>query len=123
MKRILVVDDDKPILELLRFELASRHFDVLTAQNESEFRKLAGGSPDLIILDIWLGNTNGVFIYNDLLSQGLLDGRVPVIFITALMQDKPPVHAQDGRTYAFFCKPFDTDEIVEEIHHLFDFPM
>lgn len=116
-KRILVVDDDKAILELLRHKLLRQGYDVTTAKNEEEFRgNIVLSKPNLILLDIWLKNKSGADIYNDLLRSGF-DRDVPVIFITAL-DDIPPKHAPPGGKYALYCKPFNFDELTKEIEEL-----
>ncbi len=113
---ILVVDDDKKILKMLEFHLVSEGFDVVTAKNGDEFRlKALSEKPRLIILDIMLGTENGALIYNELLLSGL-DRQIPVIFLTALAEDRPPSPAGPGHTYALYSKPFDSDKLVREIH-------
>lgn len=118
-KKILVVDDEKPIRELLRHKLSVQGFEVLTAKNEKEFRDHAfEQKPDLIILDIWLKDRIGTEIYNDLLNLGL-DAAVPVIFITALVEDYPKGRSNsmdEGRKkYVLYSKPFDFEKLVKEI--------
>ena len=70
-KKILVVDDESSVLELLRIKLVKRGFDVITAKNEEEFFDSAFKEKlGLIILDIWLGDEgNGTKLYDDALVQ------------------------------------------------------
>ena len=114
-KKILIVDDDWAILELLKVTLSSAGYEVWVAQNDSEFRhEVLSRQPDMIILDIMLGEKDGVRVYDQLLIEGL-DARIPVIFLSVLAQDiqqKPP---QAGRTYALIAKPFDPEKLVQEI--------
>ena len=122
MCRILVIDDDKSVLNLLKYRLGVEGFDVVTAQNDEEFRTLAfEQKPDLIILDIWLGNKNGAFIYDSLLAKGF-DHRVPVIFLTALAQDRPEAQPSSppasGRKVMLRSKPFDPDALIKDIQTL-----
>ena len=115
---ILLVDDDRTILRLLEFELMSEGFNVVTARNGEEFRsKALSGKPSLIVLDIMLGTENGALIYNELLLNGL-DRQIPVIFLTALAEDRPSSPASPGHTYALYSKPFDSERLVREIHAL-----
>lgn len=121
-KKILVVDDEKPIRELLRYKLSGQGFEVITAKNEKEFRSHAfEQKPDLIILDIWLKDKIGTDIYNDLLNLGL-DAAVPVVFITALVQDYPKGSSDSIDTsrkkYVLYSKPFDFEKLVKEINCL-----
>ncbi len=114
-QKILVVDDDPPILELLKFDLMSEGFNVVTAKNEMEFRNAVDNErPALIILDIMLGDKNGALIYNELLGKGL-QRSTPVIFLSALASDQTPAPAAPGRSYALLGKPYDSEELIKEI--------
>ncbi len=116
--KILVVDDEPDILELLKEWLLLEGYDVFLAQNCHEFNRLAFTTkPDLIILDIMLGRENGVSVYNRLINQGF-DRNTPVIFITGLAHDRPESPAAPGRTYALRLKPFNPYEIVKDIRCL-----
>ena len=116
-KRILVVDDEKPILELLRAKLTKQGFDVITASNEKEFfEHVFKDQPHLIILDIWLGNEGGgTRLYDDALDGGF-NPAIPVIFISALVDaGVPPKRASVGGRYALYGKPCDFDVLLEDI--------
>ena len=118
-KKILVVDDEKPIRELLRHKLSMCGFDVETAKNGKEFSDNAlAHKPDLIILDIWLKNKMGTDFYYHLLENGF-DPKVPVIFITALVEGYPKnTTGVSGRKCALYSKPFDFEKLLDEIHGL-----
>ena len=118
-QRILVVDDEKLIRELLRHKLSALGFEVVTAKNAKEFSECAfARKPDLIILDIWLQNRMGPDVHHELLGAGF-DGEVPVIFITALIEGEPKSGQMlPGKKYALHSKPFDFEKLVPEIHHL-----
>ena len=118
-QRILVVDDEKPIRELLRHKLSVLGFEVVTAKNAKEFSDYAlMQKPDLIILDIWLKDKMGHDVYNELLRTGF-DKEVPVIFITALIQGEPrSPQMLPGKKYALYSKPFDFEKLAAEIQHL-----
>lgn len=116
--KILIVDDDAPILELLKFDLLSEGFEVITAKNEAEFRAAVENHHfSLIILDIMLGDKNGPLIYNELLGKGLKRS-TPIIFLSALASDQTPVPAGHGRSYALHGKPFDSEELITEIRQM-----
>lgn len=116
--KVLVVDDDPEILELLEITLTSFGFEADLAQNADEFRRKAWVShPDIIILDIMLGEDNGPEIYDKLLALGL-NPEIPIIFLSALASDRPMVTPQEGRRYSLLGKPFDPEKLVAEISHL-----
>jgi len=116
-RKILVVDDEWAILELLRIKLTKKGFDVSTARNEKEFFERAfKDKPDLIILDIWLGNEGGgTKLYDEALDDGF-DPEVPVIFMSALVEEgTPPKRASKGGRFALYGKPFDFNLMLEDI--------
>ena len=119
-RRILVVDDEHSILELLRYKLSNQGFEVVTAANAWEFWcEALTIKPDLIILDIWLKGRLGTEVYNELLLNGL-DSNIPIIFITALLEDCSPSHARPGVKYALYGKPFDFDELTKGVNCLLE---
>ena len=116
--RILVVDDEWSMQELLKNTLSLSGFDVLIAGNDVEFREQAfSQKPDVIILDLMLGDKDGTKVYNRLLAEGL-DASIPVIFLSALAQDRPPTPPRPDRKYALIGKPFDTEELVHQLGEL-----
>lgn len=116
--RILVVDDEWSIQELLKQALLLSGFDVLLASNDIEFREQAfTQKPDVIILDLMLGDKDGAQIYNRLLSEGL-DPNIHVVFLSALAQDRPPTPPRADRKYALIGKPFDPEELVQQLNEL-----
>lgn len=113
--RILVVDDEWSMRELLSNVLKLNGFDVLLAKDGEELRQLAFKENfDLLILDIMLGNENGTDIYSDLISNGF--GReIPVVFISALAEDRPPVFPTPEKKFSLVGKPFDPASLVNNI--------
>jgi DNA-binding response OmpR family regulator len=117
--KILVVDDEKPIRELLRHKLSIAGFEVITAKDDKEFSSIAERQkPDLIILDIWLRDRIGTDVYNNLLQNGVLNTETPVIFITALVEGHPKKDTSitDGRKYVLYSKPFNFEKLLSEIN-------
>ncbi len=113
--KILVVDDEWAMQELLRNVLSLSGYDVSVAGNDVEFREQAFScKPDLIILDLMLGNKDGSQVYNQLLAEGL-DSGIPVVFLSALAQDRPPTPPRPHRKYSLIGKPFDPDELVRQL--------
>lgn len=117
-KTILIVEDDWPMLELLKMKLAGAGYLVKSATTGNEFFNIAFQTkPHLLILDLWLPDGIGTNFYENLLRSGF-DSSVPVIFISALASDQAPKKAVSGGRYALFGKPFDCDELLEEIRTL-----
>ena len=114
--RILVVDDDFMIRELLKLKLSKRGFEVATAGNEKEFwDKTFAAKPDLIILDILLKNKSGADSYRNLVDFIGLDPDIPVIFVTGLLDQRSVSHGPAGANYTVLAKPIDFEDLLNEI--------
>lgn len=119
MERILIVDDEPDILELLKDTFACSRFEVVTACNAEEFREqIQQRRFDAIILDIVLGDHDGTILYNRFVDEEGLDPRIPVIFLSALAGDKPSHLPQRGRVYLLIGKPFEPDKLVQQVEKL-----
>jgi two-component system OmpR family response regulator len=111
--RLLVVDDEATIAELLSGCLRFAGFDVLTAASGAEaMRAAAAEPPDLILLDVMLPDHDGFDVIRRIRSGGL---RVPVIFLTARdeVHDRVTGLALGGDDYV--TKPFALDEVMARI--------
>lgn len=116
--RVLVVDDEFSMLELLRNSLTLSGYEVFLADSAEDFREKAfASSPDIIILDIMLGHDDGTVVYHELLNSGL-SRDIPVVFLSALAQDRPPQYPQPDRKFALIGKPFDPEKLVAELEKL-----
>ena len=116
--KILIVDDDPDVVDVLTDLLSLSGFEVLVAQTAEQFLRVAfSQKPRVIVLDIMLGRENGPLVYHDLLSKGF-DRNIPVIFLSALATDQTPTFPKHGGTYALVGKPFDSDRLVREIENL-----
>ena len=115
-KKILIVDDEKDLLELLAERFDDLHeYEISVASSGAEFRNsVLHQKPDLIILDIMLGDSNGAILYDELCAEGL-DDQIPVIFLSALNEGHPNEHARPGRRYSLMTKPFIFEELFAEI--------
>src|SRR3954470_20820701 len=96
---ILVVDDEQSMQELLSDVLKVSGFDVSVASDSHEFKDMVfARKPDAIILDIVLGDKDGIQTYDELVKEGL-DQKIPVIFLSALAKDCRPAYPEPGRHY------------------------
>lgn len=114
MKKILVIDDEAELLELLSFRLSVNKFEVVTAKNKEEALRAIEKKPDLIILDIMMPDDGqGYEIFSDIrLYEGTKN--VPVIFLSRRVEDRDRV-LEMGGSY-FISKPYDGKDLVEKIH-------
>jgi two-component system, OmpR family, response regulator len=111
--RLLVVDDEPTILELLAGTLRFAGFDVLTAVSGTEaLRVAATARPDLILLDVMMPDCDGFEVVRRIRSGG---PRVPVIFLTArdAVAERVTGLTLGGDDYV--TKPFSLDEVLARI--------
>jgi len=111
--RLLVVDDEPNILELLSVALRFNGFEVATATNGQQALTTARTfKPDLVVLDVMMPELDGFEVVRRLRGEGT---RVPVLFLTAKdgTEDKVTGLTLGGDDYV--TKPFSLDEIVARI--------
>ena len=111
--KIMVVDDEWSVRELLRNLLCRHGFEVLLVKDALEFsERVSRESPDAIILDIMLGDDDGTRVYDKLVHLGILSKDIPVVFLSGLAEGRPVEMPQSGRRYSLVGKPFDTHKLV-----------
>src|SRR4051812_45469129 len=111
--RLLVVDDEPNIVELLSASLRYSGFEVATARNGQEALKLARElRPDLMVLDVMMPGIDGFEVVRRLTSEGV---RCPVVFLTArdATEDKVTGLTLGGDDYV--TKPFSLEEVIARI--------
>lgn len=121
-KKILVVDDDSELLDLLRFNLKRAGFAVGTATNGVEaLRKTCSISPDLILLDLMLPELDG-FAVCQLLRRDSATAFIPIIMLTALAGELGRMVGMDSGADDYMTKPFNTSALVQRVQQLIRHP-
>jgi two-component system OmpR family response regulator len=111
--RILVVDDEASITDLVGLALRYEGFEVASAANgRAALAAAADFGPDLLVLDVMLPDFDGLEVCSRLRAQGL---RVPVVFLTArdATEDKITGLTVGGDDYV--TKPFSLDELIARV--------
>ena len=109
MSRVLVVDDEAAMRDLLRMVLEKERHEVLTANDGVTGLSLATSRDvDLVISDIKMPGLDGVGLLAGLRQQGYT---VPVIMITAYADSESAIQAMKQGAYDYLTKPFKMDEI------------
>ena len=111
--RLLVVEDEPNIRELLATSLRFAGFEVHTASNGTEAIRLAGSlEPDLVVLDVMLPDLDGFAVTRRIRASGK---HIPIVFVTARdsLDDKIKGLTVGGDDYV--TKPFSLDEVVARI--------
>jgi len=111
--RILVVDDDKGIRELLSEYLTKQGFDVDEAASVGEFReRLDRRVPDLVVLDIMLPDGSGLQTCRELREGGF---KTPIILLTAVTEEVDRILGLEFGADDYIGKPFNPRELVARI--------
>lgn len=118
MPKILVVDDEPDAVELIRFNLKSNGYQVVTASDGSEALKMARTfSPDLIILDLMLPEVDGLEVCK-ILRLNPATSIVPIIMVTAKAAEIDRVLGLELGADDYVTKPFSPRELVLRVKNL-----
>ncbi|WP_206856905.1 response regulator YycF [Candidatus Enterococcus mangumiae] len=112
MKKILVVDDEKPISDIVKFNLAKEGYDVYTAYDgEEALVKVAEVEPDLIVLDLMLPKMDGLEVAREV--RKTFD--MPIIMVTAKDSEIDKVLGLELGADDYVTKPFSNRELVARV--------
>jgi two-component system response regulator GlrR len=111
--KILVVDDDRNLVELLKMTLESANYEVTAAINEKDaIGAVKENMFDLSIVDLQLGHEDGISLMEEM---HLLFPDLPVIILTGHGSIESAVQAIKRGAYSYLTKPFDTPDLLLEI--------
>ncbi|RZI43951.1 response regulator [Herbaspirillum sp. HC18] len=114
MANILVVDDEMGIRELLSEILGDEGHVVLTAENAQQAREVrAQGAPDLVLLDIWMPDTDGVTLLKEWQRDGMLT--MPVIMMSGHATIDTAVEATRIGALNFLEKPIALQKLLKAV--------
>ena len=112
MRRIIVVDDNEDILEVIKLILEGYEYEVLTLNDGNLLLgKIKDYHPDLILLDIMLGNMDGRELCETLRSNKDTND-IPIILVSA--SHNLPERFIDS-SVDFLAKPFDITELIDKV--------
>jgi two-component system, OmpR family, response regulator VicR len=111
-KKILVVDDERPIAEILKYNLEEEGFRVVLAGNgEEALQKVADESPDLVILDIMMPLKDGYTACREIRARS----PIPIIMVTAREDEVDKVLGLELGADDYVTKPFSAREVVARV--------
>ena len=112
--RILVVDDEEDLCEILKFNLENEGYEVDTANSAEEALKMDIGSYNLLLLDVMMGEISG-FKMASLLKKDKKTAQVPIIFITAKDTENDTVTGFNLGADDYISKPFSLREVIARV--------
>ena len=118
MKKILIVDDEKDILEFLSYNLKKEGFSIYTASDGSEgLKKTKKIKPDLIIVDLMMPKMNGIEMCENIRNDKKLSN-VIILFLTARSEDYTQIAALDSGADDFIKKPIKPKLLISKVKSL-----
>ena len=112
--RILVVDDEEDLCEILKFNLENEGYEVDTANSAEEALQMNISSYHLLLLDVMMGEISGFKMAN-LLKKDKKTAQVPIIFITAKDTENDTVTGFNLGADDYNSKPFSLREVIARV--------
>src|SRR5574340_332916 len=113
--KILIVEDEPAIQELLAFNVEQAGYQALRAEDaDSAWQQIRGSAPDLILLDWMLPDTSGVVLAKQLRSDARTKD-VPIIMLTARGDERDKVVGLESGADDYITKPFSPRELIARI--------
>ena len=113
-QRILVVDDEQDLLEILKFNLETEGYEVATASSAEEALQMDIASFSLLLLDVMMGRMSG-FAMARKLKEKPTTANVPIIFLTARDTENDTVTGFNLGADDYISKPFSLREVMVRV--------
>ncbi len=121
-KTILVCDDDPLLVDIVKFRLAARGYDVDVAEDGGDaLERIVARKPDAIVLDYMMPVMDGVALLRRL-REDPETRQIPVIMLSARNQEADVVGALELGASDYMVKPFIPEELVVRLTRLLDQP-
>ena len=114
IKRILVVDDEEDLCEILKFNLENEGYLVDTANSAEEALKLKLTDYSLLLLDVMMGEISG-FRMASIIKKEKATSQIPIIFITAKDTENDTVTGFNLGADDYISKPFSLREVIARV--------
>lgn len=118
MEKILVVEDEKNIRELIKFNLENAGFEVLTAEDGQEALEQLSDEIDLVVLDLMLPQIDGMEVCRRMRGSEELR-QIPIIMLTAKGEEVERILGLEMGADDYMTKPFSPRELIARIKAIF----
>jgi two-component system alkaline phosphatase synthesis response regulator PhoP len=119
--KILVVDDEVNITQILEFSLGAEGYQVVTAANgEEAVDKARREQPDLIVLDIMMPKIDGYEACR-ILKSSPITKNIPIVLLTAKGRDIDKRLGYEVGAEDYVIKPFSPNKLINRIHELLEY--
>ncbi len=113
-QKLLVADDERDIIDILKYNLEKEGFEILTASNGREALLQARKNPDLILLDVMMPEMNGHDVVRALKTDPST-ASIPVIFLTARTSELDEVIGLELGADDYITKPISVPKLIARI--------
>lgn len=120
MKRILVVDDEQDICEILQFNLENAGYEVVSANSAEQALELLldkNLNYDLLILDVMMGGMSGYQLARKIRTE--MNSQLPIVFLTAKNTENDLLTGFSLGGDDYIAKPFSIQEVLARIKAIF----
>jgi two-component system phosphate regulon response regulator PhoB len=116
VRRILVVEDEEPIRQMIAFNLSRAGFEVEEAEDCNSARmRIADSRPDLLLVDWMLPDSSGLELTRTLRREEA-NRDIPIIMLTARAEERDKILGLDGGVDDYITKPFSPRELLSRIN-------
>ena len=116
MKKVLIVDDEEKLIEVVEAYLKKEGYEVFCARDgEEALQQFHQGKPDMILLDLMLPKLSG----EDVCQSIRKESRVPIIMLTAKIDEEEKIYGLNVGADDYITKPFSPRELMARVSSLF----
>jgi two-component system alkaline phosphatase synthesis response regulator PhoP len=120
-KKVLVIDDEPEMLNLIQYTLEKAGFAVSVCNSGRDaFKRIEDEKPDLVILDVMLPGIDGYSLQLKI-SQADNTKKIPIVVLTALEPSKT-LFQKFPQVAGFMTKPFRTDDLIAKVQSILNAP-
>ena len=112
--KILVVDDEKDIVEFIQYNLEKEGFEVITAHNGNEALESIKEKPDLIVLDVMMPGIDGYEVCEKIRLEDKYKS-IPILFLTAKTREQDEIHGLELGADDYIPKPVSIQKLIARI--------
>ena len=117
--KVLVVDDEQDIVQIIKYNLESNGYEVLSAANGVEALEIAARfKPELILLDVMMPHKDGIQTCIELRANREFDNTI-VIFLTALADEASEIRGLEAGADDYISKPIKPKLLMSRVHSAF----
>ena len=116
MARVMVVDDEEDLRNLVKMVMEKEGFEVESAEDGNDFlEKVDRFQPDIVILDVMMPGPSTKEILRKLREKGV-DSKIVLLTVVRFSNDEIRKLSEMGNVVGYMTKPFDIPELVSEIN-------